>query len=104
MATSNVATAAIGLSIAVLLWLYRINQAMKVVPKEAVQLAPRRWTTKEIQETYERMKKNPSDFGKHLPPNLDRRYVVFGGAGKPHTGTSNPFSQLAGFANNHPLT
>lgn len=94
MVTSNIVTAAIGLSIAVLLWLYRINQAMKVVPKQAAQLAPRRWTTKEIQETYERMKKNPSDFGKHLPPSLDRRYIVFGGAGKSHTDTSDPFSSL----------
>ncbi|KAK1829845.1 sterol-4-alpha-carboxylate 3-dehydrogenase, decarboxylating [Podospora conica] len=81
MATSSIATAAFGLCVGVLLWLYRVNQAMKVVPKETAQAAPRRWTTEEIQETYERMKKKPSDFAKHLPPSLDRRYVVFGGAG-----------------------
>jgi len=100
MTTSNIATAVIGLSMTVLVWLYRINQAMNAVPLEAAQAAPRRWTINEIQETYERMKKNPSDFGRHLPPSLDRRYVVFGGAGKPHNDTSNPFFQLSAFVNN----
>ena len=88
---SNVATAAIGIAMAVLVWLYRIDQAMKAVPKETAQAAPHRWTTQEIQETYDRMKKKPSDFAKHLPPRLDRRYVVFGGAGMLHGLHCNPF-------------
>jgi FlaA1/EpsC-like NDP-sugar epimerase len=64
-----------------LIWLVRINLAMHAVPAEAAKVMSHRWTRKEIQETYERVRKSPVDFSKHLPPRLDRRYVVVGGAG-----------------------
>lgn len=59
-------------------YLYRINQQWKYVPKEHY---PGEWTVEEINEGYERLKKNPADFTKLLPPKLDRRYVVVGGSG-----------------------
>jgi len=68
-------------SVLALAWLYRINSAMRAVPDEATRMAPRRWTREEIRETYERMKKTPTDFAEHLPPCLDRRYLVVGGCG-----------------------
>lgn len=64
------------------LWLYRVNKAMQAVPEEAAKAFPGHWTSQQIRETYERLKKTPSDFVKHLPPKLDRKYVVVGGAGK----------------------
>ncbi|KAK1755317.1 hypothetical protein QBC47DRAFT_214103 [Echria macrotheca] len=65
----------------VVVWLFRVNSAMKSVPEEIAKAAPKRWTSQQIRETFERLEKNPTDFKKHLPPRLDRRYVVFGGAG-----------------------
>ncbi len=72
---------AIAIVLIALVWLYRINSAMQAVPEQAAKASPHRWTPQQIQETYERVKKTPVDFTKHLPPRLDRRYVVFGGAG-----------------------
>ncbi len=63
------------------LWLYRINKAIKAIPEPAAKAAPRRWTTQEIRDMYEKLEEKPVDFGKHLPPRLERRYVVVGGSG-----------------------
>ncbi|KAK4128858.1 NAD(P)-binding protein [Parathielavia appendiculata] len=65
----------------VLAWLWRINAAMQSVPESARQASPRRWTERELRDTYERLKQKPLDFVKLLPPRLDRRYVVVGGSG-----------------------
>ncbi|KAL2017707.1 hypothetical protein VTK56DRAFT_1732 [Thermocarpiscus australiensis] len=54
---------------------------MKGVPQEAANCAPRRWTKEEIRGTYERLKGEPLNFLKGLPPRLERRYVVVGGSG-----------------------
>ena len=62
-------------------WLCRINAAMKVEPEAARKASPWRWTRQEIRDTYERVKQNPIDFTKHLPPRQDRRYIVVGGSG-----------------------
>lgn len=67
----------------VVIWLYRVNMAMQAVPESMINAAPQRWTKQQIRDTYERVKKKPTDFGSRLPSALDRRYVVFGGAGKP---------------------
>lgn len=66
----------------ILFWLYRINRAYLAVPPEAARAAPRRWTKAELRETYERLARDPIDFGRELPPRLDRRYVVVGGSGE----------------------
>ena len=75
----------LAVALAALLYLYKINASMRSVPAEIAQLSPHRWTKEEIKETYERLKKQPLDFDKLLPPRLDRRYVVVGGSGEtPH--------------------
>lgn len=65
------------------LWVYGVNRTMNTVPPEALKLSPEsnRWTKEHMRETYERVKKNPIDIKKHLPPKLDRRYIVVGGSG-----------------------
>jgi hypothetical protein len=73
-----VALAALAITLA---WLARVNSAMQSVPEEISRLLPRRWTKKELRDTYERLKQNPVDFAKLLPPRLGRRYVVVGGSG-----------------------
>ncbi|KAK3341422.1 hypothetical protein B0T25DRAFT_593979 [Lasiosphaeria hispida] len=80
--TLNAVTGAAALTIIIVTtWLYRINSAMKYIPEEVAKWAPRRWTQHEIRAAYERIKRNPIDFVKDLPPRLDRRYIVIGGAG-----------------------
>lgn len=65
------------------LWVYGVNRTMRTVPPAALKLSPssNRWSKEYIRETYERVKKNPVDIKKHLPPRLDRRYIVVGGSG-----------------------
>ncbi|KAK5658792.1 hypothetical protein OQA88_1604 [Cercophora sp. LCS_1] len=79
--TINLLSALAAVFLLAALWLYRINKSMQAVPEEAAKAFPGHWSSEEIRETYERLKKTPTDFAKHLPPKLDRRYVVFGGAG-----------------------
>lgn len=69
----------IGLGIVAYLWL--VNEAITTVPDEVLKISPHRWTEEEMKETCERVEKNPIDFAPHLPPKLDRRYVVVGGSG-----------------------
>jgi nucleoside-diphosphate-sugar epimerase len=71
-----------GLSIVLaVLYLVHINIGLERVPKEARQLSPKRWTEEEIRSTYQKVCENPVDFTPHLPPRLERRYVVVGGSG-----------------------
>lgn len=65
-------------------WLLRINSAMQSVPEFIRKASPRRWTTKELRDTYDRVKQHPTDFASLLPPRLERRYVIVGGSGEPH--------------------
>ena len=67
------------------LYLWRINESWKHVPSEH---RPTPWTTEQMLEGHERIKRNRIDFSPHLPPRLDRRYVVVGGAG---SSTPSPF-------------
>ncbi|KAB5580859.1 hypothetical protein GE09DRAFT_454622 [Coniochaeta sp. 2T2.1] len=80
MVETGLLVAAIGVVI-VFFWLYRINRAMKSVPREAYQAAPRGWTRQQVHVAYEAVKANPIEFGKHLSPRLRRRYVIVGGSG-----------------------
>lgn len=81
MGLTTAAAAAIAVVALLLFYLYRLNQAMETVPEEAWAWKDPPWTEGEIQETYERMSRQPIDFAKVLPPKLDRRYVVCGGSG-----------------------
>lgn len=63
------------------LYLWKLNSALKKTPPEALAVSPDRWTDQEIRETYERVKSNPIAWAEHLPPKLNRRYIVTGGSG-----------------------
>ena len=63
------------------LYLWHVDHGMRVVPAEVTKLSPHRWTDEEVRETYERLAAKPLDWTPHLPPKLDRRYVVVGGSG-----------------------
>ncbi|KAI1338598.1 hypothetical protein F5Y15DRAFT_122310 [Xylariaceae sp. FL0016] len=76
IASLAVALATIGVA-----WLWKLNRAMKTTPPEVLAASPHRWTKQEIKDTYARIKANPIDWARHLPPKLDRRYVVTGGCG-----------------------
>ncbi|CAI4216701.1 unnamed protein product [Parascedosporium putredinis] len=66
---------------ALALWLAHINRYMGTTPPEALAFTPHRWTKKEITDTYDRIKNGGLDWTPHLPPKLDRRYIVVGGSG-----------------------
>ncbi|KAK3694047.1 hypothetical protein B0T22DRAFT_352943, partial [Podospora appendiculata] len=74
----SVLTAAVIIAV---VWLYRVNSAMRAVPRGSLQHSPHRLTEHEIHATYERLSKAPLNFTKLLPPRLDRRYIVVGGSG-----------------------
>lgn len=63
------------------LYLYKLHKVMISVPEEARALRPHPWTEKEIQETYDRVCREPIDFTKRLPPRLERKYIIVGGSG-----------------------
>ncbi|CAG8922573.1 unnamed protein product [Penicillium salamii] len=63
------------------LYMWHINRAMKVVPNEATELSPHRWTTEEIQTAYKKSQEFPVDVTKSLPPKQNRRYIIVGGTG-----------------------
>lgn len=64
-----------------LLYLRHVNNGMKQVPADAIKLSPHRFTEQEILDTYKKVTANPLDWTPHLPPKLDRRYVIVGGSG-----------------------
>ena len=70
---------AVILSIA--LYLIHVNNAFNRVPEEVQKLSAPEWTKAEINKTYEEVCTKPIDFDAHLPPKLERRYVVVGGSG-----------------------
>lgn len=64
-----------------ILYLVHINNAFYEVPEHTRKLSAPEWTDEEIRNTYKRVCENPIDFASHLPPALERRYVVVGGSG-----------------------
>ncbi|KAI1103909.1 NAD(P)-binding protein [Jackrogersella minutella] len=62
-------------------WIWKLNSTLKQTPPEVLAVSPHRWTEQEVRDTYQRIKANPIDWEKHLPPKLDRRYVITGGSG-----------------------
>jgi hypothetical protein len=65
----------------IVFYLWLVNQAIVRLPKDIQKISPKRWTEKQMKETFARVSANPIDFKPHLPPKLDRRYVVVGGSG-----------------------
>ncbi|KAI1177429.1 3-beta hydroxysteroid dehydrogenase/isomerase [Nemania sp. FL0916] len=62
-------------------YLWRLNKVMGQTPPEVARATPYRWADHEVKETYKRIKADPIDWAKHLPPKANRRYVVTGGSG-----------------------
>lgn len=82
MALSTFVTAVAVALTTLTLYLYRLNSIMFAVPEAVLKVSPHRWTDDEIRETYERVCKTPIDYGKVIPPKLERRYIVVGGSGE----------------------
>ncbi|KAI1273569.1 hypothetical protein F5Y07DRAFT_376367 [Xylaria sp. FL0933] len=68
-------------TIAMVAYLFRLNQQLSGTPDEVKRLAGPRWTPDLLKETYERLQRQPIDYTHKLPPKLDRRYIVTGGSG-----------------------
>ncbi|KAI1860526.1 hypothetical protein JX265_009925 [Neoarthrinium moseri] len=77
----SVRAAIFGVALSCLLYLWNLNRVLKKTPPEILALSPHRWTDEEIEETYNKVKKNPISWSEHLPPKLNRRYIVTGGSG-----------------------
>ncbi|KAF2667586.1 NAD(P)-binding protein [Microthyrium microscopicum] len=71
----------LGLLVVVLLYFRHVERGLNAFPAEVQALAPHRFTDDEIKQTYNSISKTPIDFTPHLPPKLDRRYVIVGGSG-----------------------
>lgn len=64
------------------LYLWHVNRAISTTPEEAVKLRQKPWTTKQIEEAYEKAQISPTDVTPYLFSKKSRRYVVVGGSGK----------------------
>ncbi|KAI2640797.1 NAD(P)-binding protein [Hypomontagnella submonticulosa] len=79
--TKALCTAVAGLFVVAVAWVLKLNSTMKQTPPEVLRASPHRWTNQEVKDTYQRIKAKPIDWTKHLPPKLDRRYIITGGSG-----------------------
>jgi hypothetical protein len=75
-------TAAGALFSCLLLYFIRINLMFMETPARFRMLSGSRWDRKLLSQTYEELATNPINYTDQLPPRLNRRYVVTGGAGK----------------------
>ena len=73
-------------SLVFLAWTYATcnDRALKRIPKLVRDQRDHEWTTKEIEETAARMRENPVDIRKALPPRTGRRYIITGGVRLSH--------------------
>ncbi|KAH6648573.1 hypothetical protein BKA67DRAFT_594100 [Truncatella angustata] len=67
--------------LAFVIYLWKLNQALRLTPPDVLALSPNRWTDQKIKETYQKIKNNPISWAEKLPPKLNRRYIVTGGSG-----------------------
>ncbi|KAI2469043.1 NAD(P)-binding protein [Annulohypoxylon bovei var. microspora] len=67
--------------VALVVYLFRVNQLLSGTPDGIRKLSGSRWTPIQLKETYERLQVNPIDYTDKLPPKLERRYIVTGGSG-----------------------
>ncbi|KAI1083060.1 NAD(P)-binding protein [Whalleya microplaca] len=80
--TNQIVTAAVAALLTIgIAWIWKLNSALRTTPPEVLAVSPHRWTEQEIKDTYQRIKANPIDWTNHLPPKLNRRYVITGGSG-----------------------
>jgi len=87
-----VLTTAISIGSLTFLWLWKLNLAMRQAPPEALKAASASpWTEEDLRKTYERVAANPIDTKPHMPPKLDRRYIVLGGSGTSPPPREEPF-------------
>lgn len=79
------ATTACTLIVFALAYLVNLNRLLSTTPDQIKKLAdPTRWTDKQIQTTYDRLRQSPittATYASHLPPKQNRRYIVTGGSG-----------------------
>lgn len=64
-----------------LLYFIRINLMFMETPARFRMLAGSGWDRKLLSQTYKELAKNPINYTGQLPPRLNRRYIVTGGAG-----------------------
>jgi len=63
-------------------YVVHLNTILKGVPDKVKELTGLRWTESELKDLYDQIKQKPIDYADHLPPRLDRRYIITGGNGK----------------------
>lgn len=81
-AAQNPVTAVVAAVLLFLLfWAWKVNRAMKTTPPEVFRLTKGPWLAEDIRKVYRRVEETPPDWTPHLPPKLERRYIVVGGSG-----------------------
>ena len=79
----------------ILLYLARLNYVLNGVPNTVRKLSGSRWTTEELRKISTELSENPIDYKEHIPPKLDRRYIVTGGSGRiPNTHGEKPMASV----------
>lgn len=63
-------------------YLWHLNRTIAGIPDEVQKSSPHRWTPEEIEATYAKIVKDPISGSAHLPPKLERRYIIVGGSGE----------------------
>ena len=86
---SVIVTTTLALAVA---YIVHLNTILKGVPDKVKELTGPRWTESELKDLYDQIKQEPIDYADHLPPRLDRRYIITGGNGK-STRSQQPQSQ-----------
>ena len=70
----------LALSVTVLIWyIFSNDRRLSALPAAALKYSPKRFTASEVRETYKRLREEPHDVLKALPPRTGRRYIVVGG-------------------------
>jgi hypothetical protein len=67
------------------LYLVQLNRLLSSTPDDVRKLAPTRWTTRQLSQTYHRLEARPittATYASRIPSRLDRRYIVTGGSGE----------------------
>lgn len=80
---SGVVMALLALLGLALVYLINLNRLLRSTPEQFRQLTEP-WTREQIIETHERLAQKPittASYSAHLPPKLNRRYIVTGGSG-----------------------
>ncbi|PKS05526.1 hypothetical protein jhhlp_008201 [Lomentospora prolificans] len=71
----------IAISIFLVAYLVRLNSLLKGVPQRVQELRDPGWTTEQLTKSYRELEDRSFDYSTHVPPRLNRRYIVTGGNG-----------------------